>query len=103
MKVIYLFFILIFYLSIISISNNNNPDYLHIKDSYVSYNGNKGVNLDFVPTYEKLLVEFNTTGTFPYPDPMQLRSIIILVFGSIPIGIIFLILLYRSRKRSKSK
>jgi hypothetical protein len=47
--------------------------------------------------------DIQSNGTFPLPDPIQLRSIIILLFGSIPIGIIFLILLYRSRKRRKRK
>ncbi|MHA2104399.1 MAG: hypothetical protein ACW981_13310 [Candidatus Hodarchaeales archaeon] len=49
------------------------------------------------------IVAINSTGTFPLPDAIQLRSIVILIFGSIPVGILFLILLYRSRKRRKLK
>ena len=97
MKKKLLLFSIILIFSITFIDQSIEIDSLGISETYSITT--EITNQNFKSSSINKHVDFNLTGTFPLPDPIQLRSIIILIIGSIPIGIIFILLLYRSRKR----
>lgn len=50
-----------------------------------------------------IFLDESSNDTFPVPDTFQRRAIAIIIIGSIPVGIIFLIILYQSRRRKRKK
>jgi hypothetical protein len=103
MKKFHLLFIFLYSLSFIFIKYSSDSNYFYTGiDIGLSSSDEKSFPNHFYVNKGKFIA-INSTGTFPLPDAIQLRSIVILIFGSIPIGVLFLILLYRSRKRRKLK
>ncbi|MHA1982851.1 MAG: hypothetical protein ACW967_00755 [Candidatus Hodarchaeales archaeon] len=103
MKINHLLLIVIFSLPLISIKYIHDSTYLSNRTDSGLIGLDEKLDLNRYYVNKEKFVAVNSTGTFPLPDAIQLRSIVILIFGSIPIGILFLILLYRSRKRRKLK